>query len=91
MTTCGHLDQIRDVTPEANELEIRPEPDRPLGLDFVRLDESRKAQCRLHLDFRPDDQDAGVARLVAHDRVPPRRIRREGNGYRSRVWDEDRQ
>ena len=75
------------------EFEIRPEPDRLPGLDFVRLDESKKVKNRLHLDFRPDDQDAEVARLAAHDRVPPRRIRREhhGNGYGSRVWDEDRQ
>jgi predicted enzyme related to lactoylglutathione lyase len=35
-------------------------------LDFVRLDESKKAKSRLHLDFRPIDQDAEVARLVAH-------------------------
>ncbi|MGH3331503.1 MAG: hypothetical protein ACRDPJ_09395 [Nocardioidaceae bacterium] len=44
----------------AEEFEIRPEPDRMPGLDFVRLDETKKA------DFRPDDQDAEVARLVAH-------------------------
>lgn len=48
------------------EFEIRPAPDHLPGLDFVRLDESRKAKSRLHLDFRPDDQDAEVARLVAH-------------------------
>lgn len=48
------------------EFEIRPEPDRLPGLDFVRLDESKKTKSRLHLDFRPDDQDAEVARLVAH-------------------------
>jgi hypothetical protein len=48
------------------EFEIRPEPDRLPGLDFVRLDEPKKAKSRLHLDFRPDDQDAEVARLLAH-------------------------
>jgi predicted enzyme related to lactoylglutathione lyase len=48
------------------EFEIRPEPDRLPGLDFVRLDESKKVKNRLHLDFRPDDQDAEVARLEAH-------------------------
>jgi predicted enzyme related to lactoylglutathione lyase len=36
------------------------------GLDFVRFDEPKQAKSRLHLDFRPDDQDAEVARLVAH-------------------------
>jgi predicted enzyme related to lactoylglutathione lyase len=48
------------------EFEIRPEPNRLPGLDFVRLDESKKVKSRLHLDFRPDDQDAEVARLEAH-------------------------
>lgn len=49
-----------------DEFEIRPEPDRLPGLDFVRLDESKTVKNRLHLDFRPDDQDAEVARLEAH-------------------------
>lgn len=49
-----------------DEFEIRPAPDRLPGLDFVRLDEPKKAKSRLHLDFRPDDQDAEVARLLAH-------------------------
>lgn len=49
-----------------HEFEIRPEPDVTPGLDFVRLDETKTAKSRLHLDFRPDDQDAEVARLVAH-------------------------
>ncbi|MGF1431644.1 VOC family protein [Kitasatospora sp. LaBMicrA B282] len=49
-----------------DEFEIRPAPDRKPGLDFVRIAESKTAKSRLHLDFRPDDQDAEVARLVAH-------------------------
>ena len=49
-----------------DEFKIRPEPDRLPGLDFVRLDEAKKSKSRLHLDFRPEDQDAEVARLVAH-------------------------
>jgi glyoxalase superfamily protein len=48
-----------------DEFEIRLEQDRLPGLDFVRLDESKKVKNRLHLDFRPDDQDAEVARLEA--------------------------
>ncbi|MET4921303.1 VOC family protein [Streptomyces sp. PSRA5] len=48
------------------EFEIRPEPDRMPGLEFVLIDEIKKVKSRLHLDFRPDDQDAEVARLVAH-------------------------
>ncbi|MFD3330845.1 VOC family protein [Streptomyces sp. NPDC058701] len=49
-----------------DEFEIRPEPDRVPGLDFVRIEESKKVKSRLHLDFRPDDQAAEVARLLAH-------------------------
>ena len=56
------------------------EPDRTPGLDFVRLDEARKAKSRLHLDFRPDDQDAEVARLVAHG------ARRVDIGQGDRPW-----
>ena len=50
----------------ADEFEIRPEADVTPGLDFVRLEEARTSKSRLHLDFRPDDQDAEVARLLAH-------------------------
>ena len=54
------------VYSSGDEFEIRPEPNRLPGLDFVRLDEPKKAKSRLHLDFVPDDQDAEVARLEAH-------------------------
>ncbi|MGW6691942.1 VOC family protein [Streptomyces sp. NPDC054961] len=49
-----------------DEFEIRQAPDRMPGLEFVRLAESKKAKSRLHLDFRPDDQEAEVDRLLAH-------------------------
>ena len=49
-----------------DEFEIRAEPDRLPAVDFVRIDEPKMGKSRLHLDFRPDDQDAEVARLVAH-------------------------
>lgn len=49
-----------------DEFEIRQTPDRLPGIDFVRIEEIKKAKSRLHLDFRPVDQDAEVARLVAH-------------------------
>lgn len=55
-----------EVYSSDDEFEIRPEPDRLPGVDFVRIDEPKNAKSRLHLDFRPDDQDAEVARLVAH-------------------------
>jgi hypothetical protein len=49
----------------AEEFEIRPEPDRMPGLDFVLLMEPKKHKSRLHLDFRPQDQAREVARLLA--------------------------
>ena len=54
------------VHASADEFEIRPEPDLVPGLDFVRLDEPNSGKSRLHLDFRPDDQAAEVARFLAH-------------------------
>lgn len=46
-------------------VEIRPEPDRLPGLLFVPVPEGKTAKNRLHPDFRPDDQEAEVARLIA--------------------------
>ena len=54
------------VYTSADEFEIRPEADRTPGIDFVRLDEPKTGKSRLHLDFRPGDQAAEVARLEAH-------------------------
>ena len=48
-----------------DEYEIRASPDRLPGIDFVRVEGDVPAGGRLHLDFRPDDRDAEVARLVA--------------------------
>jgi catechol 2,3-dioxygenase-like lactoylglutathione lyase family enzyme len=44
--------------------EIRPAPDRMPGLLFVPVPEAKTTKNRLHLDFRPDDRDAEVTRLV---------------------------
>jgi hypothetical protein len=54
------------VYDSADEFEIRPQPDLMPGLDFVRISERKQAKSRLHLDLRPDNQAAEVARLVAH-------------------------
>lgn len=35
------------------------------SLFFIRVPESKTVKNRLHMDFRPDDQDAEVARLLA--------------------------
>jgi hypothetical protein len=52
------------VNDDPEEFEIRPAPDRLPGLLFARVPESKTLKNRLHLDFRPDDQDAAVARLL---------------------------
>jgi len=49
-------------TPE--EFEIRPAPDRLPGLLFTPVPDTKTVKNRLHPDFRPDDQQAEVARLV---------------------------
>ncbi|MGW1747338.1 VOC family protein [Streptomyces sp. NPDC002092] len=53
------------VNDAADEFEIRPEKDRLPGLIFGPVPEGKTVKNRLHLDFRPDDQDAEVARLLA--------------------------
>jgi hypothetical protein len=53
------------VNDDACEFEIRPTADRLPGLLFVQVPEPKTAGNRLHLDFRPDDRDAQVERLLA--------------------------
>jgi len=53
------------VNDEPDEFEIRPEPNRLPGLLFVPVAEPKTIKNRLHLDFRPDDRDAEVQRLLA--------------------------
>jgi hypothetical protein len=53
------------VNDAPDEFEIRPSPDRLPGLLFVAVPESKTVKNRLHLDFRPDDQDLEVDRLLA--------------------------
>ena len=53
------------VNDDPDEFEIRPSPDRLPGLLFVPVSEQKTVKNRLHLDFRPDDRDAEVERLLA--------------------------
>ncbi len=53
------------VNDDSEEFEIRPTADRLPGLLFVRVPEQKTTKNRLHLDFRPDDRDAEVDRLLA--------------------------
>ncbi|MDQ6696030.1 MAG: VOC family protein [Actinomycetota bacterium] len=52
------------VSDESDEFEIRAAVDRPPGLLFVPVSEPKATKNRLHLDFRPDDRDAEVDRLL---------------------------
>lgn len=52
------------VNDDPAEYEIRPEPDRMPGLLFVRVPDRKTVKNRLHMDFRPDDRDAEVERLI---------------------------
>ena len=53
------------VNDDPEEFEIREAPDRLPGLLFARVPEPKTVKNRLHLDFRPDDRDAEVERLLA--------------------------
>lgn len=53
------------VVDDGEEFEIRPSPDRLPGLLFARVPEPKTVKDRLHLDFRPIDQEEEVARLLA--------------------------
>jgi hypothetical protein len=52
------------VHEDPEEFEIRPAPERMPGLLFARVHEPKRHKNRLHLDFRPDDRDAEVERLL---------------------------
>lgn len=53
------------VNEDPEEFEIRPAPERLPGLLFVPVLEAKSIKNRLHLDFRPDDRDVEVERLLA--------------------------
>ncbi len=53
------------VSDQATEVEIRPAPDRLPGMLFVPVPDAKQGKNRLHLDFRPDDHNAEVERLLA--------------------------
>lgn len=53
------------VNDDPGAFEIRPTADRLPGLLFVAATEPKTKKNRLHFDFRPDDRDAEVERLLA--------------------------
>ena len=52
------------VNDDAEEFEIRPTADQVPGLLFEPVQETKTGKNRLHLDFRPNDQEAEVERLL---------------------------
>ena len=53
------------VNDDPDEFEIRPAAERLPGLLFAAVPETKTLKNRLHLDFRPDDRDVEVARLLS--------------------------
>jgi hypothetical protein len=53
------------VNDAPDEFEIRSTPEQLPGLLFVCVPEAKSGKNRLHLDFRPDDRDGEVARLLS--------------------------
>ena len=47
------------------EFEIRPAPDRKPGLLFGVSPDEKVGKNRLHIDLRPDDQEAEAERFLA--------------------------
>ncbi|HTA10866.1 MAG TPA: VOC family protein [Streptosporangiaceae bacterium] len=47
-----------------DEFEIRPSPDQLPGLVFLPVPEAKDSKNRLHLDFRPNDQQYEVERFL---------------------------
>ena len=52
------------INDSPQEFEIRPAPDRLPGLVFLPVPGAKHAKNRLHLDFRPLDQQAEVERFL---------------------------
>jgi Glyoxalase-like domain len=53
------------VNDSGDEFEIRPSPDRVPGLLFLSVPDGKDFKNRLHLDFRPDDQQTEVDRFLS--------------------------
>ena len=56
---------VAEPADEGGDVTVR-DPARPAPyLDLLIVPESKTVKNRLHLDFRPDDRDAEVERIVA--------------------------
>ncbi|AGL15161.1 VOC family protein [Actinoplanes sp. N902-109] len=54
----------RIVHEQPDEVEIRRAPDVLPGIVFVPVPDAKTVKNRLHIDLRPEDQEAEVERLV---------------------------
>jgi len=61
---CEVLDWVV-VDDDPPVFEIQQQPDQVPGMLFLAVDEAKHQKNRLHIDLRPDDHDAEVARLIA--------------------------
>jgi hypothetical protein len=52
------------VNDSVEEFEIRPAADQLPGILFEPVREAKVGKNRLHMDFRPDDQDGEVQRFL---------------------------
>jgi hypothetical protein len=58
------------VNDDPEEFEIRPAADQMPGLLFAPVEDGKVSKNRLHLDFRPHDQEAEVERLIGLGATP---------------------
>lgn len=54
------------VNDDPTQFEIQPDLDHFPGLLFVEGGGAKEGKNRLHIDLRPDDQEAEVGRLLDH-------------------------
>jgi len=62
---CAALGYIQRDGSDPNEIAIVPDGGHGPEILFLRVPERKTLKNRLHLDLRPDDQDAEVARILA--------------------------
>ncbi len=63
-TLVGRGPGLGRVTDSDGDVHIRPRADSHPEILFVAVPDGKRIPNRLHLDFRPDDQEAEVARLL---------------------------
>ncbi len=60
---AGVLD-YQVVDEDETDISIAEGPEAELRIDFLAVPDAKTVKNRLHIDLRPDDRDAEVARLV---------------------------